>query len=48
MVFPTFWQEGATNPTRHEAFGGFKGRSEVPPLIDDYEVGRSWMFLMGL
>lgn len=22
------------------AFGGFKGRSEVPPLIDDYEVGR--------
>ena len=24
-----------------EAFGGFKGRSEVPPLIDDYEV--VWM-----
>ena len=23
---------------RTEAFGGFKGRSEVPPLIDDYEV----------
>lgn len=22
------------------AFGGFKGRSEVPPLIDDYEAGR--------
>ena len=24
--------------SRTEAFGGFKGRSEVPPLIDDYEV----------
>jgi len=22
------------------AFGGFKGRSEVPPLIVDYEAGR--------
>lgn len=22
------------------AFGGFKGRSEVPPLIEDYEAGR--------
>ena len=22
------------------AFGGFKSRSEVPPLVDDYEAGR--------
>ena len=22
------------------AFGGFKSRSEVPPLIDDYEEGK--------
>ena len=31
---------------RTEAFGGFKGRSEVPPLIDDYEarIGTSGRF----
>ena len=32
--FLVFW-----SMFRGQAFGGFKSRSEVPPLIDDYENG---------
>ena len=28
------------NSSPGTAFGGFKSRSEVPPLIDDYEEGK--------